>query len=101
MSGRTLSIAIVLLLAGCGDAKKNFETGFKTAFEKNFTESCTKSAMDGGKVPADQKPAVLEFCGCVAKKLVERHSMTELASLGGGGSQEKIEAAATECAPKK
>lgn len=94
---RNLSIAIVLLLAACGDAKKNFDEGFKQAFEKNFAESCTKGAMDGG-VPAENKPKVEQLCGCTAKKLVARHTTVELTAMGAGRNQELVEAAVKECA---
>ncbi len=95
MRNALLGVALLLLVA-CGDTKKNFETGFKTAFEKNFVESCTKGAMDSG-APAEAKPKITELCACTAKKLVERHSMTELAALGSGNDQKPIEAAVKEC----
>ena len=96
---RKTMIAAVLLLAACGEAKKNFDEGFKTSFEKNFVESCTKGAMDKG-APEDRKPLIVEFCGCVAKTLVARHSVTELASMGGGGSQELMQTAIQDCKPR-
>ncbi len=95
MRDASIGIALLLLVA-CGDAKKNFETGFKTSFEKNFVESCTKGAMDSG-APAEAKPRIVELCTCTARRLVERHSMTELAALGSGNDQKPIEAAVKEC----
>ena len=92
---RKTMIAAVLLLAACGDAEKSF----KTSFEKSFAESCTTSAMNGG-VPDDKKPIVVAFCGCVGKRLVERHSVTQLASMGAGANKDLVQAAAQECKPQ-
>jgi hypothetical protein len=92
---RKTMIAAVLLLAACGDAEKSF----KTSFEKSFAESCTTSAMNGG-VPDDKKPIVVAFCGCVGKKLVERHSVTQLASMGAGANKDLVQAAAQDCKPQ-
>ncbi len=86
----------LLLLAACGDAKKQFDEGFKSSFEKNFVESCTKGAMDSG-APAEAKPRIEALCGCTARKLTERHSITELASLGAGKNPQSVEAAVKEC----
>jgi hypothetical protein len=96
---RKIAIAVVLFLAACGDAKKSFDASFKTSFEKSFAESCTAGAMKDG-APADKKPLVVEFCGCIAKRLVVKHSVTELASMGGGGNQELIQAAIEDCKPR-
>jgi hypothetical protein len=96
---RKTILAAVLLLAACGDAKKQFDEGFKSSFEKSFAESCTTSAMNGG-VPAEKRGVVESFCGCVGKKLVDRHSVTQLASLGTGANKELVEAAAQECKPR-
>ncbi len=94
---RNVYVAVALLLTvACGDAKKNFETGFKQSFEKNFSESCTKGAMDSG-VPEDRRAAVTQVCACTAKKLVERHTITELTAMGSGSHQDKVEAAVKEC----
>jgi hypothetical protein len=94
---RNASIVVaVLLLAACGDAKKQFDTEFKSAFEKNFVESCTKGAMDSG-APAEAKPRIEALCACTAKKLTERHSMTELASLGAGKNSQSVETAIKAC----
>jgi hypothetical protein len=96
---RNALLAVVLLLAaGCGDATKSFETGFKSSFEKNFAESCTKGAMDGGRVPEERRAAVVQVCACTAKKLVERHGVTELTAMSAGSGQDKVEAAVKECA---
>ncbi len=92
---RKTMIAAVLLLAACGDAEKSF----KTSFEKSYADSCTTSAMNGG-VPDDKKPIVVAFCGCVGKKLVERHSVTQLASMGAGANKELVQAAAQDCKPQ-
>ena len=92
---RKTMIAAVLLLAACGDAEKSF----KTSFEKSFGESCTTSAMSGG-VPAEKKPIVVAFCDCVGKKLVERHSVTELASMGAGANKDLVQNAAQDCKPQ-
>jgi hypothetical protein len=96
---RKTIIAAVLVLAACGDAKKQFDEGFKSSFEKSFGESCTTSAMNGG-VPAEKRPLVVAFCDCVGKKLVERHSVTELASMGAGANKEFVQAAAADCKPQ-
>ncbi len=94
---RNICVAIALLLTvACGDAKKNFEAGFRSSFEKNFAESCTKGAMDSG-VPEARRAAVTQVCACTAKKLVERHTMTELTAMGTGSHQDKVEAAVKEC----
>ncbi len=93
---RTAIVAAVLLLAACGDTEKSF----KSSFEQSFAESCTTSAMNGGGVPADKKPIVVAFCGCVGKKLVERHSVTQLASMGAGANKDLIQAAAQDCKPQ-
>lgn len=95
---RKTMIAAVLLLAACGDSAKKFEEAFKTSYEKNFVESCVKGAMDKG-LPAEKKPLVENFCGCTAKKLVERYSMTELTSMSAGKEQQKMQAAVEECKP--
>jgi hypothetical protein len=94
---RNVCVAIALLLTvACGDAKKNFEAGFRSSFEKNFSDSCTKGAMDSG-VPETRRAAVTQVCSCTAKKLVERHSMTELTAMGSGSHQDRVEAAVKEC----
>jgi hypothetical protein len=93
---RNGSIAIVLLLAACGDARKDFDAGFRTAFEKNFVESCTTSAMSSG-APADMKPQVTKLCACIATTLAARHSTTELAAMGAGGNEELVQAAIRDC----
>ena len=95
---RYTMIAALLLLAACGDARKSFEDGFKTSFEKSFAESCVKGAMESG-APAEKQPQIAEICGCVAKKLVSQHSVTELASMGNGSNQDKVQAAVQECKP--
>lgn len=94
---RSASVAIVLLLlVACGDTKKQFDVQFKSSFEKNFAESCTKGAMDSG-APAEAKPRIEELCACTARKLTARHSITELASLGAGKNPQSVEAAVKEC----
>ncbi len=95
---RNASMVVVALLAlvACGDTKKQFDSAFKTSFEKNFVESCTKGAMDSG-APAEAKPKIEELCACTARKLTERHSMTELASLGAGKNPQSVETAVKEC----
>ncbi len=94
---RNVCVAIALLLTvACGDARKNFETGFKTSFEKSFAESCTKGAMDSG-VPENRRAAVTQVCSCTAKKLVDRHTITELTAMSSGSHQDKVEAAVKEC----
>ncbi len=92
---RIAIVAAVLSLAACGDAEKSF----KSSFEKSFADSCTTSAMNGG-VPAEKKPIVATFCGCVGKKLVEKHSVVQLTSMAGGQNKDLIEAAAQECKPQ-
>ncbi|HEX9050911.1 MAG TPA: hypothetical protein VF841_10300 [Anaeromyxobacter sp.] len=89
-------VVALLLLAACGDAKKQFDVGFKSSFEKNFAESCTKGAMDGG-APAEARSRIEALCACAARKLTERHSITELASLGAGKNPQPVEAAVKEC----
>jgi len=96
---RKTIVAAILLLAACGDAKKQFDEGFKTSFEKSFAESCTTSAMNGG-LPEDKRVLVARFCTCVGQKLVQRHSVTELASMGAGANKELVQAAAQDCKPQ-
>lgn len=96
---RKAIISTVLLLAACGDAKKEFDAAFKTAFEKNFAESCVTGAMSSG-VPADRKPQVVELCGCAGKTLVARHSTAELTAMASGGNEALVQAAVKDCQPR-
>ena len=56
--------------------------------------------MKDGGVPEAKKPIVVAFCGCVGKKLVEKHSVVQLTSMAGGANKDLIEAAAMECKPQ-
>lgn len=93
---RATLIAAVLLLAGCGEAKKQFDDGFKQQFEQSFATSCAKGAADQG-VPADKMEKVREMCACTAKTLVSKYGVTELTAMGTGANKEAIEAAAQGC----
>jgi hypothetical protein len=71
-------LAMVAMLAGCGDAgegmQKGFEDGFKTQFTDNFKKSCEASAASSG-LAADK---IAEVCKCTADALVEKYKPDEL-----------------------
>lgn len=96
---RATLIAAALLLAGCSEAKKQFDEGFKQQFEQSFSTSCAKGAADQG-VPADKMDKVREMCACTAKALVAKYGVSELTAMGTGANKEAIEAAAQGCIPK-
>jgi hypothetical protein len=93
---RIAFIVAAVLLGACSDAKKSFDDGFKLQFEKSFIESCVDGARKAG-APEERMPKVNELCACTAKTLLTKHSTTELASMGAGGNQEAIQAAAQGC----
>ena len=96
---RATLIAAALLLAGCSEAKKQFDDGFKQQFEQSFTTSCAKGAADQG-VPEEKMEQVRALCTCTAKALVAKYGVSELTAMGAGSNKEAIEAAAQGCIPR-
>lgn len=92
-----ISMVVVLLLsAGCSEAKKSFDDGFKAQFEKSFVQSCADGARKAG-APEAQMGKVNELCSCTARTLLAKHTTSELTAMGAGSNQEAIEAAAKGC----
>ena len=72
-----LPLAGLVALAGCGEAEKAFDDGYKTQFVESFTRTCQSSATKGG-APAEVAASV---CKCAADELVAKYSPGELLSL--------------------
>ena len=81
MSARiSISVPVALLmvvLGGCKDFKKSYDTQFKASYAREFGASCTKGAVQQGA----PEPKAKAMCECMAKNLVDNHSTTELTKL--------------------
>src|SRR5690606_23854964 len=71
------AVCAALLLTGCDQAQKGFEDGFEKQFTETFTRSCEAGATRAG-APADK---VDEVCKCAADELAKTHSPSELMQL--------------------
>jgi hypothetical protein len=81
IGGGAFGLAMIALLAGCGESEnsvqKGFEDGFKAEFAESFGQSCSSGAIGKG-VPAD---AAIAICKCTTDRLAEEKSVTELMKL--------------------
>ena len=86
MANRALFICIIMLvlMAGCGKSKDDFEKGFKDSFQKSFVKSCTERGMKNGLKEND----VTGRCDCIAKFLVTKYSSAELMKITATDSPE-------------
>ena len=70
-------LAAAMTLAGCGEAKKELDDGYKKQFVDSFVKSCQVSASESG-APADIAATV---CRCAADELVAKYGPAQLMSL--------------------
>jgi len=89
-------LAMIAMLAGCGQAsdsmEKGFDEGFKTQFLDNFNKSCQSSAASSGL--AAEK--IAEICKCTGDALVEKYKPADLM----GMKPEEAMPLMKECAAK-
>lgn len=70
---KSIGLALVLLLAGCG----SFEKGFEEGFDKSFRESCREAAIKKGA----SAPVANQHCECTLAKFKETKSMDKSAEV--------------------
>ncbi|MFL6747657.1 MAG: hypothetical protein ACJ8E6_03055 [Sphingomicrobium sp.] len=83
------ALALVALLAGCGDAKKSFEDNFNKSFHEKLIASCTTSATGSGMTQG----LANKLCTCASDKVKERYSVSEKMNL----KSEQLKPIVEEC----
>ncbi|MDK9716322.1 MAG: hypothetical protein OEL57_00260 [Trichlorobacter sp.] len=72
-------IIALLVSAGCGKSKENYEKSFKEGFLKSFVTSCSEGATKASSsVKAEQAKSM---CECMGKYMVDKYSAVELTKM--------------------
>ena len=83
------TLALGVLVAGCGGTKESFDDSFNKGFHENFISSCTSSATRSGVT----QDVASKLCTCASDKVKERFSVREKMSL----KSEQINPIVAEC----
>ena len=75
--GTFIVLALAGLVAGCGEAKTEFDDSFNKSFHEKFISSCVSSATKAG-APQDMATTL---CTCASDKVKERYSVRQKMTL--------------------